>query len=80
MNYTPTKLRRLLKQQGLTQKAAADLIGVSEAAVRKWATSAKSPHHREMPTPAWEMLLLKTGEHPEYLLARKITTAERRNK
>lgn len=55
--YTPANLRTLLKQAGLTQQAAADLLGVDGRTVRKWLALSTSASHRDMPLKAWLKLL-----------------------
>ena len=79
-NPTTTNLRRLMKKHDLTQPQVADMLKISPGAVRKWTLPKSSPSHRPMPRPEWELLLLHTGEHPDYILAKKITTAEGRKK
>jgi len=55
--YTPANLRALLASAGLTQQAAADLIGVDGRTVRKWLADVDSDSHRDMPLHQWRKLL-----------------------
>ena len=55
--YTPANLRALLASAGLTQQAAADLIGVDGRTVRKWLADVDSDSHRDMPLHQWQKLL-----------------------
>lgn len=55
--YTPANLRALLSSAGLTQQAAADLIGVDGRTVRKWLADVDSDSHRDMPLHQWQKLL-----------------------
>ena len=55
--YTPANLRALLLSAGLTQQAAADLIGVDGRTVRKWLSDVDSGSHRDMPLHQWRKLL-----------------------
>lgn len=55
--YTPANLRALLASAGLTQQAAADLIGVDGRTVRKWLSDVDSGSHRDMPLHKWRKLL-----------------------
>ena len=59
--YTPANLRALLASAGLTQQAAADLLGVDGRTVRKWLADVDSTSHRDMPLKAWRKLLNGTG-------------------
>jgi len=55
--YTPANLRVLLSSAGLTQQAAADLIGVDGRTVRKWLAELDNASHRDMPLHQWRKLL-----------------------
>ena len=55
--YTPANLRALLSSAGLTQQAAADLIGVDTRTVRKWLADVSGDNHRDMPLKSWRKLL-----------------------
>lgn len=59
--YTPANLRALLASAGLTQQAAADLLGVDGRTVRKWLADVDSASHRDMPLKMWRKLLNGTG-------------------
>lgn len=59
--YTPANLRALLQHAGLTQQAAADLLGVDGRTVRKWAADTDNASHRDMPLMQWRALLGATG-------------------
>jgi len=55
--YTPANLRALLASAGLTQQAAADLLGVDGRTVRKWVADLDNASHRDMPLCRWLQLL-----------------------
>ena len=55
--YTPANLRALLASAGLTQQAAADMIGVDGRTVRKWVADIGNASHRDMPLHQWLKLL-----------------------
>jgi transcriptional regulator with XRE-family HTH domain len=59
--YTPANLRALLASAGLTQQAAANLIGVDGRTVRKWLADIDAPSHRDMPLKAWRKLINGAG-------------------
>jgi hypothetical protein len=61
---TPEELRELVKSAGLTRGEAAELVHVTKRAWDKWTTKEGSPDHRNMPLAAYELLLIKLGEHP----------------
>lgn len=50
--YTPANLRALLKHAGLTQQAAADMLGVDVRAVRRWCAPLTGDH-ADMPYHRW---------------------------
>lgn len=58
--YTPANLRALLASAGLTQQAAADLLGVDGRTVRKWVADLDNASHRDMPLTQWQKLLAAT--------------------
>lgn len=55
---TPANLRALLQHAGITQQAAADLLGVDGRTVRKWAADIDNASHRDMPLRQWVKLLI----------------------
>lgn len=59
--YTPANLRALLASAGLTQQAAANMIGVDGRTVRKWVADVDSASHRDMPLKAWRKLMNGAG-------------------
>ncbi|MFM0303989.1 transcriptional regulator [Paraburkholderia sediminicola] len=61
---TPEELRQLILKHGVTRSEAAALVHVSINAWHKWSANEGSSDHRAMPLAAWELLLLKLGEHP----------------
>jgi len=58
--YTPANLRALLASAGLTQQAAADLLGVDGRTVRKWVADLDNASHRDMPLAQWQKLFAVT--------------------
>lgn len=61
---TPEQLRELIKKHGITREDAAKMVHVSSNAWHKWSATKGSINARAMPKSAWELLLLKLGEHP----------------
>ena len=59
--YTPANLRALLASAGLTQQAAAGLLGVDGRTVRKWLADVDSASHRDMPLCRWLQLVAATA-------------------
>lgn len=60
--YTPANLRALLASAGLTQQAAADLLGVDGRTVRKWVADLENASHRDMPLAQWQKLLAEVKQ------------------
>jgi hypothetical protein len=58
---TPQQVRGIAKRAGLTGGAAAHLLGCDPRTWRRYVGG-----EREMPLPAWRLLLVVVGEHPEY--------------
>lgn len=64
-SYTPANLRALLKHAGLTQAAAADMIGVNHKTLRRWLVEdIESPAHSDMPLRKWRALMSAVRENP----------------
>ena len=60
--YTPLNLRALIERSGLTQAAAADMIGVNHKTLRRWLVEdLDSPAHSDMPLRKWRALMEKTN-------------------
>ena len=55
MNPTPTQIKQARTQAGLTQQAAADLVGVSIKTVQSWEGG-----WRTISPPTWELFKMKT--------------------
>jgi DNA-binding transcriptional regulator YiaG len=64
---TPDEYREVLEHLGLTQSAAARLLGVDERTSRRWACG-----ERDVPPPAERFLryLIATGRSGEYAMKR----------
>lgn len=60
--YTPANLRAVIQAAGITQAAAAALIGANERTMRKWLAPLGSPSHRDMPLEKWLALLDRMSE------------------
>ena len=54
---TPDALRAQRSKAGLTQEAAAALLGVSRRSIAGWETG-----ERDMPRPLWTLFLMLTAE------------------
>jgi hypothetical protein len=68
---TPEEIRALIKKHGITREQAATLVHASLRAWHNWCAPVGGSNHREMPKAAWELLLLKLGEHPHQKLVDK---------
>ena len=55
--YTPANLRAILDSSGMTQSAAAAMLGVDTRTVRKWLAEMGTATHRDMPLSQWMRLL-----------------------
>ena len=60
--YTPANLRAVIQSAGITQAAAAALIGANERTIRKWMAPLESPSHRDMPLEKWIVLIDRLRE------------------
>ena len=63
---TPEEIRELVQEEGLSRSEAAALVHVSRRAWEKWVTKEGNQDHRAIPLAAWELLLIKTGRHPNF--------------
>jgi hypothetical protein len=61
---TPEQLREIIRRHSITRSEAAAMVHVSINAWHKWSANEGTVDHRVMPLAAWELLLLKVGEHP----------------
>jgi hypothetical protein len=68
---TPEEIRALLKKHGISREKAAALVHASLRAWHNWSAPEGGVNHREMPKAAWELLLIKLGEHPSKKLVDK---------
>ena len=68
---TPGEIRALLKKHRVTREQAAAMVHVSLRAFNNWCAPVGGINHRGMPKAAWELLLLKLGEHPHKTLTDK---------
>ncbi len=62
MHPTPADVREAARRAGLKGKDAAELCGVVPRTWRKWCGG-----ERKIPPAAWFALLVKTGQHPDYV-------------
>lgn len=60
---TPADIKQARSNAGLTQSAAAAVVGVTLNAWQKW-ESGTNP----IPFASWELFLLATGQHPTHRL------------
>lgn len=68
---SPEELRELLKRHKVSRQDAATMLYVSINAIHKWTAKEGSQDYREMPLAAYELLLLKIGEHPTHKMVVK---------
>lgn len=68
LEYNPAALRKLLKECGITQAKAAELVGTHRSTVERWASGPDTVGHRACPPAAWHLLLLRLDKHPVWLL------------
>lgn len=59
--YTPANLRAILRDAGLTQAMAGEMVGVDARTVRRWCADVSSDDHRDMPLKQWLSLMEKVG-------------------
>ncbi|WP_175751119.1 transcriptional regulator [Burkholderia anthina] len=60
---TPEQISDLIKKHGLSRQEAADLLHVSKFTWNGWVSPVDNKMSRAMPLAAWELLLIKLGEH-----------------
>jgi len=63
---TPEKLRELFDVADLSRAEVARMLHVSRKGLEKWTAPEGSASHRGIPLAAYELFLLKTGQHPKY--------------
>ena len=63
---SPEEIRALLKKHGISREEAAALVHASLRAWNNWIAPIGGVNHRQMPLAAWDLLLIKLGEHPDY--------------
>ncbi|WP_321885891.1 helix-turn-helix domain-containing protein [Paraburkholderia bannensis] len=63
---TAEQISALIKKHGLSRQEAADLVHVSKFTWNGWVAPADNKMARAMPLAAWELLLIKLGEHAEF--------------
>jgi len=63
---SPDELRLIIKKHDLTRKEAAELLHVALKTLHTWLAPLGSKENRAVPVAAWELLLIKLGEHKEY--------------
>lgn len=56
VGYTPDNLRKLMVEAKLTQKQAADAVGVSVRTIQAWLADLDCPSRTDMPHRKWEEL------------------------
>jgi DNA-binding transcriptional regulator YiaG len=68
---TSSEIKDLLKRSNLSRVEAALLMHTTKNTLNTWALPEESKTHTSINLAAWELLLLKTGEHPRYSLSKK---------
>ncbi len=63
---TPEEIRAMLKKHRVTREQAARLAQASLKTWHGWSAPVGSVNHRPIHLAAWELLLIKLGEHPLY--------------
>lgn len=63
---TPAQIIKAREKAGLTQREAADLMGV--AAYQRWSEWERGANINVY---MWELFLLRTGQHPKFTLTKK---------
>lgn len=66
---TPTEIRAIRLQAGLSAREAAELVRVTTVTWQRW--EGQTARATTIPFADWELFLLKTGQHPEYTLVKK---------
>ena len=57
--YTPSNLRAVLNQHGITQQALANILGVNLKTAQRWCKPLENSDHHPMPHRQWVALLKK---------------------
>lgn len=68
---TPEEIKRLRIKANLTQKATADLFGLSLSSWQRKEIPKKSINYRSVTTGELWVLLLLADEHPDYVLTKR---------
>lgn len=63
-NPTLSEIKALRKRHGLTQAKAASMAMVALRTWESWESDSKTS--RPINLASWELLLIKTGEHPQF--------------
>lgn len=72
---TPDMIRSARLAAGHSQTGAGEAVGVSLRTWQNWESLPAGGNARAMPVAAWELYLLRTGQHPTHrLVARGETT------
>ncbi|MEH6652338.1 MAG: helix-turn-helix transcriptional regulator [Motiliproteus sp.] len=69
---TPDEIKDAIKEAGLSRTEAAELMHTTKHTLNKWTLPDDSKTHRPINLGAWELLLLKLGQHPFYELKEKV--------
>lgn len=70
-NFSPSEVKRLRMKAGLTQRQAAELMGVSLNYWQRKELSEESKQFRRVSRSEFLLLLLLAGEHPDFILVKR---------
>ncbi|WP_210532016.1 helix-turn-helix domain-containing protein [Pantoea ananatis] len=70
-NFSPSEIKRLRMKAGLTQREAAELVGVSLNYWQRKELSEESKQFRRVSRSEFLLLQLLAGEHPDFILIKR---------
>ena len=65
---TADQVKKARLAAGLSAREAGEMVGVSGLTWQRW--EGQSSRTTEIPYAAWQLFLLRTGQHPEYQLSK----------
>jgi DNA-binding XRE family transcriptional regulator len=67
---TPEQIRLARTAAGHTQAEAAELVHAARRSWEAWESTSPGTATRAMPLASWELYLLKSGQHPQLVIAK----------
>lgn len=66
---SPEQVKQARLAAGLSAREAGALVGVSGLTWQRW--EGQSSRQTEIPYAAWQLFLLRTNQHPDFILQKK---------